>query len=325
MFQYQFEDIISYEDSIKRIFTKQPFGRYLSNRNIEKTGAINHEWNNLTNYSKKGNIITAHKENNDFLGFIGFHYSQWDTEVFQKRMALLQYFIVKEGEVTIEREIAYNLLKKFHEWIEVNDIQVVVSKLDTQYFSPIYVLQQNGYIIYETITYQSLDLINENRIVEDSIVYRYARESDMMELRKIAMKSTFKKSHFYLDTSFNLTKVELMYSKWIESALKSQQKIVIIEDDSCIAGVFIYDIVDYTKIMNRKVGIWESAFVDSNFRGKGIGLKLFKATLQSCINNGVDTIESSLVEKNIISQNFHNMLGFRLVSTQYTLHKWFNI
>lgn len=265
----------------------------------------------------------AYNDDNEVTGLIGFHFSEWDTEVFQKRMAFIQYFIVEESKVEIEREIADNLLKKFHDWARDNGIQVVVTKLDTQYFSPVFILQQNGYILYETITYQSLDVNDRNKNIADGINYRYALESDKELLKTVALKNTYKKSHFFLDTGFSPERVELMYARWIENALKSNKKIVIIEDNQQIAGVFIYEIVDHSKLMNKKIGVWESAFVESSFRDKGIGLKLFKATVQSCINDGVDLIDSSLVEKNIISQSFHSKLGFRLVDSKYTLHKWF--
>lgn len=325
MIEYKITDITPYKDSIQRLFQKQPFGRYLSDRTIERSGAIQHEWNCLTDYAKKASIMLAIKDTSEVIGIVGFNFSEFDTEVFQKRLAFLRYFMVEEGDITFEREIASTLLEKFHDWVENNSIQVVVTKLATQYFSPIYVLQQNGYILYENLTFQSLDISggDENLSFRD-IEYRYASDSDTETLKKIASNNTFSKSHFYLDTEFSVDKVDLMYAKWIENALKSDQKIVIVEDDHKIAGVFIYEIVDFTAIMGKKFAVWKSAFVDSSFRGKGIGLKLFKATLQSCIDDGVAIVDSSLAEKNIISQSFHDKLGFRMVNTVYTLHKWFD-
>ncbi len=317
-------DISSHEDSIKKLFNKQVFGRFLSDRQIDKPGALNYELNALISYLKKGEIIVAINDSKDVIGLIGFHFSEWDTNVFQKRVAFLQYFIVEEGNVKFEREIASKLLDKFHEWVKDREIDVVIVKIDTQYFSPIFVLQQNGYILYETITSKSLDVTSDIRNVTEGIDYRFAENSDIESLREIALKNTFKKSHFYLDTNFSIESVELMYARWIENALNSKQKIVIIEADNKIAGVFIYDIVDYSAFINKKIAVWKSAFVDDLYRGKGIGLRLFKATLQACINDGVDIVDSTLVEKNIISQSFHDKLGFRLVNTLYTLHKWFD-
>lgn len=325
MIEYKITDISHHENAIKKLFHKQPFGRYLSDRKIEKSAAINYEWNRLIEYSKKSTLTLAIKGKTEVIGIIGFHFSEFDTDVFQNRMAFLQYFMVEEDGIAFERNIAKSLLDKFHDWVKENGIQVVVTKLASQYFSPIYVLQQHGYIFYENLYFETLDISkgDTNKDCKD-IEYRYAQDSDKEKLKEIALNNTFSKSHFYLDTKFSVDRIDLMYAQWIENALKSDQKIVIVEDDHKIAGVFIYEIVDYTATMNKKFAVWKSAFVDSSSRGKGIGLKLFRATLQSCIADGADVVDSSLVEKNSISKSFHDKLGFRMTNTVYTLHKWFD-
>ncbi len=318
------EDLTPYEVEIKNLFQNQPFGRFLSDRRIDKTNATKYEWGTLVNYSKKGIIILSFDMESRINGLIGFHFSQWDTDIFKNRLAFLQYFIVKESVSITERIIAENLLFNFHKWIVDNEIKVVIARLDTQYFSPLYILQKNGYIFYETVTYQSLDTANIDNNIAKGIEYRFANEKDKETLRKISLENTFRKSHFYLDNNFDVINVNSMYACWIDNALNSSQKIVIIEDNKQIVGVFIYELINYNSTIGKKIGVWKSAFVDSKFRDKGIGLKLFKATLHSCIKDGVDIIDSSLVEKNIVSQSFHNKLGFRLVNTQYTFHKWFD-
>lgn len=318
------EDITPFELEIKNLFQKQPFGRFLSDRRIERANATNIEWDNLVNYSKKGIIILSFDTDSKIIGFIGFHFSQWDTDIFKKRLAFLQYFIVKETDSSAERKIAETLLFNFHDWILNEKIEVVITKLDTQYYSPIYILQKNGYIFYETITYQTLDASSIRNNIFEGIEYRFADYKEKDILKKISLENTFRKSHFYLDSMFEVKTIDTMYACWIENALNSSQKIVIIEDNKQIAGVFIYELINYKSCFNKKIGVWKSALVDTKFRNKGIGLNLFKAALHSCIKDGVDIIDSSLVEKNIVSQSFHNKLGFRLVNTQYTLHKWFN-
>lgn len=318
------EDITPYEIEIKNLFQQQPFGRFLSDKSIEKTNAINYEWDNLVNYSKKGNIILSFDNQSRINGFTGFHLSQWDTDIFKNKLAFLQYFLVKESVSFTERIIAENLLFNFHKWIHDKEIRVVITKLDTKYFSPVYILQQNGYIFYETATYQTLETTSIGNNIANGIDYRFANEKDKDTLKEISLKSTYRKSHFYLDNKFDVKNVDSMYACWIENALNSSQKIIIIEDNKQIAGVFIYELTNYNSAFNKKFGVLKSFFVDNKFRGKGIGLKLFNATLDSCINEGADIIDSSLVEKNIISQNIHNKLGFRLVNTLYTFHKWFD-
>lgn len=320
----EIQNFSEWEKELREFIRLVPFGRFLSDKRIEFDNSVEFELINLKNYSQKGSIILAIGEERDIVGLIGFHFSKWDTEVFLSRMAFLQYFLVKEFDPIGEKEIANNLVLAFHTWVKKNKISVVITKLDTQYFTPIIVLQQHGYILYECVTFRSLDVTKKMRSSIDDLQYRFATGADRTTLKKISLKNSFEKSHFYLDKNFKIERVELMYSKWIENALNSKQKIVIVEENNQIAGAFIYDLVAYSSILNKRFGIWKSAFVDTSFRGKGIGSKLFESTLNSCINDGVDIIDSTLVEKNIISQNFHDKLGFRLVNTLYTLHKWFD-
>ncbi len=316
-------EIKDFDIKLKLFLSKVPFGRFLLDRKIDKNGAVELEFNNILRYADKGEIFADLDHNNEIVGLIGFHFSEWDTNVFLKRMAIVQYFLVTETNFGEEEEIVAELLNSFHTWSKANSIDVAVTKLDTLYFTPIYILQQNGYVVYECVTYRTIDNLENYKNIGNDVEFRFANKSDDDALKKIALKNTFPKSHFYLDPNFDRARIELMYSQWIENALNSKQKIVLIEEDKQIAGVFIYDIVDYTQQLGKKIGVWKSAFVDSNFRDKGVGFRLFKATLQACINDGVDLVDTSLVEKNIISQSFHDKLGFRLVNTQYTLHKWF--
>jgi len=323
MIKYLINDIRPHENEIRKLFYEQPFDRYLSDIRINKSAAVEYEWNLLNKYLTNGTIVIAVEDNTKVVGLLGFHFSEWDTYVFKNRLAYLKYFILKEDEGTLELEVSNNLLNVFHEWVKDNRIQVVISKLDTRYFGPVITLQQNGYLFFECITYKSLYDFQSYNALEQGISYRFADKMDAQKLKKLSLNNTFAKSHFYLDTNFKTERVNLMYSKWIENAVKTKQKILVIEEDNEIAGAFIFEIVDYRSSLGKKFGVWKSAFVDKKFRNRKIGLKLFFATLGCCINEGVDVVDTDLVDKNIISQSFHDKLGFRLVYTKYTFHKWF--
>jgi len=317
------ENISEYEEAIKSFFRSVPFGRYLSDRKLDKNRSINFEFDSLVRYIKHGNLIIKLKNKNEVLGLVGFHLSDWDTVIFKKRMAILQYFITVENKLNFDKIVANQLLNIFHDWASKNKIDVVITKIDTKYFAPILVLQEHGYIFYETITFRSIEVQNLKRAYYGN-EFRFAVESDKEDLKKLALKNTFKKSHFYLDSNFELARVEEMYSNWIMNALSSSQKILVMEVDSKIVGVFIYENIDLSSYFSKKFGIWKFAAVDGSFRDKGLGMNLFKAAINACIIDSNDIIDTSLVEKNIISQNFHDKLGFQLVNTLYTFHKWFD-
>lgn len=319
----EYKTINNGEEKIKIFFRKTPFGRFMLDRKFDENKSLELEFTIFNNYMEKSNVIVAHNKNDEIVGLIGYHLSDWDSVIFQKKVAMIQYFLVQESSPTREYEVSEELLNCFHNWVKANGIEIAITKLDTQYFSPVYILQKNGYILYECVTYRTLDNLKNFQKIGVEIEFRYANKMDKKILREIAQKSTFPKSHFYLDPNFDRTKIESMYATWIENALNAKQKLVLIEKEMQIAGVFLYDVIDYSLQFGKKMAVWKSAMVEQNFRSQGVGFNLFKATLQACIDDGVDCIDSSLAEKNILSQSFHDRLGFRIVNTRYTLHKWF--
>lgn len=317
------QTISGFEMELKSFFRAVPFGRYLSDRKLDNNQAVNFEYDLLVNYLLKGEIWIVIDDKNKLQGLIGFHFSEWDTNVFHRRMAILQYFLVKEYDLENDKSLANLLIDLFHKWTYKNGIEVVITKMDTKYFTPVLVLQERGYIFYETNTFRSIGIEDINRVNLENLKYRFADRSDVSSLKNLALKNTFNKSHFYLDSHFDIKHVEKMYSLWIDNALKSSQRVLVIEDNGEIAGVFIYENLDLTRYFGKKIGAWKFAAIDKSFRNKGLGLSLFKATMHACLIDNNDVIDTDLVEKNIVSQNFHDKLGFKLVNTLYTFHKWF--
>jgi RimJ/RimL family protein N-acetyltransferase len=318
------EDFCTLTKQLQLFMQSVRFGRYLSDSSLDVDNAIQYELSVMENYiNNSGVCYLAISEENIVNGIIGFHYSSWDTDVLAKRTAIIKYLLIKEVELYQDRDISSNLVDIFHAWAKENLIDVAIVKPETRYFTPIIVLQEKGYMFYECNTIKTISLKTDNKWDFSDIQFRYAKADDLENLKKFALKNTFKKSHFYLDTKFDLEKVDLFYAKWIDSALNSNQKIVLIEYENNIAGVFIYDIEGQTNLFKGKHGIWKFAAVDSSLRNKGLGLALFQAVMQSCIDHNVDVIDTDLVEKNIVSQRIHDKFGFKLVHTLYTFHKWF--
>lgn len=319
--------IDSFEIFKKQLITfmqSVPFGRYLSDKSVDANEAIQHELSVLDDYINTGGLCyVATTEDGDITGIIGFHFSSWDTEVLKKRTAIIKYFLIKELASRQDKDTSTNLIDIFHTWAEKNSIDVTTAKLETQYFTPVIVLQEHGYIFYECNTIKTLDLTTDNHWNFKNVKFHYATAEDLENLKKLALKNTFKKSHFYLDEKFDSKNVDNLYAKWINSALNSNQSIILTEHNSSISGVFIYDIITNPYLFKKKVAVWKFAAVETSLRHKGLGLALFQATLQSCIDQKVDIIDTSLAEKNILSQKLHDKFGFKLVYTLYTFHKWF--
>ncbi len=311
------------EKAVKRLIEKRPFGKMLLDKKNDKTSSIRYECEEILKYSLES-ILEYEYLNGELVGLIGFHISQYDTLIFKKKTAILKYLIIEEINYASEAKITESLLDKFNVWARENDIEVVIARIDSSFFNSIIVLQNHKYVFYETISYKTLSTaeIDFKNLLQ--VKFRFAAPGDLETIKKIALKNTFTKSHFYLDPKFPTSSTDLMYSNWIDNSFKSDDRIIVIEENTKIAGAFIYEVIDFGISLGSKRAIWKSAFIDQNFRKRGLGKKLFNAALKACQSEGVDRIDSSLVVKNIPSQNLHDSLNFKLVSVSYTFHKWFH-
>lgn len=126
-----------------------------------------------------------------------------------------------------------------------------------------------------------------------------------------------------MDQRFDVEKIDEMYATWIRTALDNKQRGVVIEDGNDICGFFLYDVLEMPNVLDKEFGLWKYAAIDSKFRSRGYGKKLFRCTIKSCEENNVDIIDSGLAIKNTPSLNLHVLYGFCNVFSMYTFHKWF--
>ncbi len=312
-----------FEKKIITFFSKMRFGRFLSDRNIRYDEALNFEKNKFLEYVHTGHVIFLMDEN-EICGLIGFRESEWDSEHFGYKVGKIDYFLMDENNIN-SKNGAIILIESFHHWVNEQNIKVAIIKIDSAFFDVSEALQKNKFIFYECITYRNLRNANLMELKFDSIKFRFADVDDITKIKSIALSNTFEKSHFFLDNNFETERVNAMYVKWIETALDplSEQRVIVIEEDNEIAGTFIYSLPNLPEFPNLKFSKFEFLAINKKFRERGLGKKLFEAAILSSVNDGVNVIDSTLVDKNIISQNIHEQYNFNLVSTFYTFHKWF--
>ncbi|MFN4762604.1 GNAT family N-acetyltransferase [Gillisia sp. Q332] len=311
------------EKKISIFFSKIRFGRFLSDRYLKQEDALNLETKRFLKYVETGHVIFI-VEKNELCGLIGFRESEWDSKHFGYKVAKIDYFLMNENYIN-SKNGALLLIDSFHLWINEQNIKVAITKIDSNFFDVSEALQKNNYIFYECITYRNLRKLNLMEPTFDSTKYRFANPEDITQIKSIALSNTFEKSHLFLDNKFETEKVQAMYVKWIETALNplSKDRVIVIEEDNEIAGTFIYSLPNLPEFPNLKFSKFEFLAINKKFRKRGLGKKLFEAAILSSINDGVDIIDSTLVDKNIISQNIHEEYNFKLVNTFYTFHKWF--
>ena len=88
---------------------------------------------------------------------------------------------------------------------------------------------------------------------------------------------------------------------------------IVVEMNSIIVGVASLHIIEK---LTRKMGLIEDVAVDSNYRGKGIGIKLIQNLTSEAKNMGCDKIVLSSSKDNI---SFYEKSGFKVNEIQMVL------
>jgi len=316
--------LASLGEALLEFLSEVRVGRFLCDPRLDRHAAVIHEREALGDYSTNGQLVVEFADGNRINGLIGFHFSQWDTDLFGKRMAIVRYFLVREHALYDHLDTARRLLASFHEWVMQNKIDVVIMRLDANIQTPILLVQQQGYHFFECANYLTLDDLATCRTESMDRSFRYAVAADLTRLQDLAAKHFFRRSHFFLDPRFQSSQAESLYAKWIESAFNDGQRIVVLEEGGRVCGMFLFAVSDFSSRLNRKYAIWKMAVLERGARGRGIGWRLFQNAVQACKELGVDAIDSSYVSQNVASSNIHSRLGFRLISASYTFHRWFS-
>ena len=306
-----------FEKRLTSFFKSVPFGRFILDHTMDKSNSIVLEIANLKSFLKSGVVWIALKDNT-ISGLIGYSYADWDSEHFGLKIGKIDYFLVSDSEVD-KTFIAKGLMAEFTNWVKENSIKMVIAKIDTIHFCPSLALQQNNFVFYECITHRTLKDLD----VSSETNYRYAVDADRKNLVMIFNDSTFKKSHFYLDEKLDKKKVDQMYDKWIANAFESVSEILIIEEEGQIAGVCLFSVKNYEETFGQTIATWEFAAISQDFRGRGLGNRLYDATIKDCHKKGADILDATLAAKNILSQRILNNYKFELMNSYFTFHKWY--
>ena len=88
---------------------------------------------------------------------------------------------------------------------------------------------------------------------------------------------------------------------------------IVVEINNIIVGVASLHIIEK---LTRKMGLIEDVAVDSNYRGKGIGIKLIQNLTSEAKNMGCDKIVLSSSKDNI---SFYEKSGFKVNEIQMVL------
>lgn len=258
----------------------------------------------------------------EMLGLLLFRLSQWDTDHFGYPVAIVDSLYTSDLGYEKEFEVAGVLLRHFDEWCRSSGIRFISARVPSIHLPIVHSFEQNGFRYIETWIYNKFDLHRLDDVQKTMPTLRKANPSDV-ELMLEYSKDAFSTQRFYADPRIELDKADSLYRKWIlTSVADPQQEILVMDKDSKPAAFMIYYRKDMRDYFGSRFAMWKMAVLDPNNRGKGVGTDFFLALMYQHLKEDLDIVDSGLTMRNLASLNLHNKLGFKIVASVITFHKW---
>jgi L-amino acid N-acyltransferase YncA len=248
---------------------------------------------------------------------IGVRESKWDEEHFGFKMATIKILSVPDS--VSELSIIKKLLVKSIDYLKKRKVRFVITRVNGDYIAALHSLEEIGFRYYDDVIYPiaSTDHIPINTEVH------LMKPQDIAEVKRIAENFQYQRGHYYCDERFEKKIIDSMYAKWIETSVKNNEPIAVIERNNRIAGFFVFKIdEELLQHTGYKYGSLRLLTLDPNYRGSGVGSELFRGTLSLIKNMGADYIESGYSSKNHISARLHTRASFLSVYEEVTFHLW---
>jgi GNAT superfamily N-acetyltransferase len=248
---------------------------------------------------------------------IGTRLSKWDEDHFKFKMAQLQIFTTPDEPLSGTK--LKNLLEKAIDYLKINGVSFVSSRMNGDHIVALHALEDNGFRFYDNVIWPI------SRAVEykEKVTVRLMKSNEVDKVKWLAENFQYQRGHYYCDDRFDKQVVNSMYPKWIDTALKNNESIAVIEYNNDVAGFFEFKIdEELFKYTGYKYGRLRLLALNSAYRGKGLGEYLFKGTLSLIKNMGADYVDSGYSTKNHVSAKLHAKASFYSVYEEVTFHLW---
>jgi len=246
----------------------------------------------------------------------------WDSQHFNCKMAELKHFIANRARRTDRTEAVEHLLEK---WNEYDHITARISAFDLQSTQ---VFEDYGFRLMCTHMKYGIDLRNRDvlpKVMRNDVTYEVLQcPCNVPELERIAKEAWSETpvtpDRFHADTHFPKNLADSVYTEWLKNCLsgKLADSVIVPRVEDRIVGFFAFKHVVDT-VGGLRVGSLVLAAVDSSVRGKHIYTNMTAVALNSLKS---DIVEAIMPVTNYPVQKAYHGLGFKLMSTTYTFHKW---
>jgi hypothetical protein len=262
-------------------------------------------------------------------GFILLNGLDWDSKIFNKRMALITEFVVNPGlrekEIVADRVLKNAILKA-----KEMGFEFLLCKVYTDDIISIHALEKAGFLLTDTLLDYAVDFrkvpLNKLSIPEipQELKIRFANEKDGNELAALA-KASFA-NHFgryHSDPRLSRKAATQTYVEWMNSSLHGYADYFILaEIEGRIAGLSIWKKTsELEKNLPIRLGHYSIGAIHPDFFGK----KLFSILTyegMKLLQPDVDMIEGPTHINNYAVQRGYARLGWQIYDARHSFHKW---
>ena len=263
------------------------------------------------------------KKNNKLVGLCILKKLSWDTEHFGFNVANIDN-IISLGDYFESIKNKLKLLS-FIELSFGENIRTLSCKIDTNDTSSIHALEKMGFMIMDTLVTYSFDLRKaKNRELPVSCELRFSRKNDIESLKSLAYNS-FYLDRFHVDPNYPKEKCDELHSKWIENACNGigTDKVIVAEiEDSPVGFTTVKESNEASKILGVRIASMILSAVSPKARGKGVYTSMINEGL-NYLKDKADIVEVGTQLNNYPVQRAWCTLGFKIVKSQISFHKWY--
>lgn len=207
-------------------------------------------------------------------------------------------------------------------WLRQQDIAFVQTRVNGDQLHAVHAMQDEGFHYYENILWPTVRCADAD---PDFAQYgaREMQAGDVEAVMRIAETNQFARGHFYCDPGFDAATLNRFYGQWLKGAFERGQPVIVIEDEGEVAGYFALEMPEHVSAaLGTTYGGMRSLGLRGSARGKGLGIRIFRAAVAYLRSRGAEIIDSGYASKNHISARLHMLTGFSSVYEEVTLHRW---
>jgi GNAT superfamily N-acetyltransferase len=312
--------------ALRHLLDQQRYGRYCEDSALPSKRVTDYLLHTVQDHFAGPNnqALAIVTDTGEMVGLLLHRLSSWDTEHFGFPFAIVDGLYTAALGYAEELDLVHQLLQGFERWCQNQRIRFASIRIPSRHLPAVHGLEQSGFRLIEAWIYNKFDLARLGDTDKVLPSLRNARPEDGEYMLEYS-KGAFSTHRFHADPRILPEKADSLYCKWILTALSDpQQEILTADQDGEPYAFMVFYRNDFREYFGVRMVQWKMALLDPHNRGKGLGTDFFLALLHRHRAEGMDVVDSGLSMRNLTSLNLHNKLGFRVVSTIITFHKWFD-